>query len=525
MNSILYLEIDEDITSAIEKLTDAEGTRVSIAVPKRSTLFQSAVNLRLLQKAAVDNKKELVLITDDRTAIHLAGGLGIAVAANAKSEAEIPIVGSKPKLGAIEQIIEEEPADNIVGVGEKIQVNEAIDPTQEEEQGKKHKPARIPSYSKLQKRMLLIGIIGVLVLAFFVFTFFFTKATVTLYAKADPLPNNFNFTVDPSLTSSDYQNAKITGKLLSTNKTLTSTFTATGQKDVGTKAHGSVTIKNCDDTNTHTLNAGSIVTSQSKNFSTDTTITIPAGTFGSGLVCTTSTVSVNVTAGQNGDSYNLAAAQYTSPTLNSHYKINGSQMSGGTTKNITVVSQSDIDKTKTTLLDQNKDQVQKELNDKIDSNYQTILESFNPNPTETTSTPALDNEASTATLTLKITYTELAVAKNDFNQMANFQAKKQIDTQSQVYDSGAGNAKITAGNKVGNNGQSFKFVATAYSGIKIDTEGLKNKIKGKKYGDGADIAANTPGVQKADIALWPFWTTGITRITKNIIIDIKAIGS
>jgi hypothetical protein len=46
----LYLEADEDITSAIDKLHKTVGDTVQIVVPKRSTLLQSIINLKLLKK-------------------------------------------------------------------------------------------------------------------------------------------------------------------------------------------------------------------------------------------------------------------------------------------------------------------------------------------------------------------------------------------------------------------------------------------------------------------------------------------
>jgi hypothetical protein len=79
-DNALYLEVDEDITSAIDKLTKSSGTPVQIVVPKRSTMLQSIINLKLLKKAAEQGGKELVLVTNDRIASDLAGRVGLAVA-------------------------------------------------------------------------------------------------------------------------------------------------------------------------------------------------------------------------------------------------------------------------------------------------------------------------------------------------------------------------------------------------------------------------------------------------------------
>src|SRR5438309_1004011 len=90
MSANLYLEIDDDITSAIEKLVKSPANEVAVVVPKRSTLLQSIVNLKLLKKAADDSGKRLILVTGDKTAMHLASRVGLAVATSVQAEAQVP---------------------------------------------------------------------------------------------------------------------------------------------------------------------------------------------------------------------------------------------------------------------------------------------------------------------------------------------------------------------------------------------------------------------------------------------------
>ena len=88
-DNALYLEVDEDITSAIDKLSKSTGTSVQIVVPKRSTMLQSMINLKLLKKAAETHGKELILVTNDRIAADLAARVGLGVA---------PAIGAKPVI-------------------------------------------------------------------------------------------------------------------------------------------------------------------------------------------------------------------------------------------------------------------------------------------------------------------------------------------------------------------------------------------------------------------------------------------
>jgi hypothetical protein len=89
-NGVLYLEVDEDITSAIDKLGKNTSDSIQVVTAKRSTLFQSVINLRLLKKAADDAGKSLVLVTSDRVSTNLAGRIGVPVATQVGGSAEVP---------------------------------------------------------------------------------------------------------------------------------------------------------------------------------------------------------------------------------------------------------------------------------------------------------------------------------------------------------------------------------------------------------------------------------------------------
>ena len=50
MDEILYLEPDEEITSVVDKLKGLEANSVGLVAPKGSSIVQSLVSLKLLQK-------------------------------------------------------------------------------------------------------------------------------------------------------------------------------------------------------------------------------------------------------------------------------------------------------------------------------------------------------------------------------------------------------------------------------------------------------------------------------------------
>jgi hypothetical protein len=65
MYQTFYIDIDEEITSIVERLRNAKSSEVVIVVPKRALLIQSIVNLRLLKKESDGIGIALSIVTQD----------------------------------------------------------------------------------------------------------------------------------------------------------------------------------------------------------------------------------------------------------------------------------------------------------------------------------------------------------------------------------------------------------------------------------------------------------------------------
>ncbi|MFZ2193145.1 MAG: hypothetical protein WAV31_02790, partial [Candidatus Moraniibacteriota bacterium] len=65
MHQTFYIDIDEEITSIVEKLRKTKAPEAIMVVPKRSLLIQSIVNLKLLRKEADNLGVKISIITQD----------------------------------------------------------------------------------------------------------------------------------------------------------------------------------------------------------------------------------------------------------------------------------------------------------------------------------------------------------------------------------------------------------------------------------------------------------------------------
>lgn len=79
MHQTFYIDIDEEITSIVDRLRKAKAREIIIVVPKRALLIQSIVNLKLLKKEADNLRKQVIIVTQDKLGKLLVEKTGIAV--------------------------------------------------------------------------------------------------------------------------------------------------------------------------------------------------------------------------------------------------------------------------------------------------------------------------------------------------------------------------------------------------------------------------------------------------------------
>ncbi len=76
---ILYLDVDDEITSAAARIRAAEGTRVGLVLPHGSRVATSRINFRLLARDAMTNGKRLSIVAGDAATRALAASAGLPI--------------------------------------------------------------------------------------------------------------------------------------------------------------------------------------------------------------------------------------------------------------------------------------------------------------------------------------------------------------------------------------------------------------------------------------------------------------
>ena len=87
MAGIIYLDIDDEITSAATRIRDAKDARVALVLPAGSRVATSRINFRLLAREAQSRRRQLSIVAPEGSARSLAASAGLPVASMATAAA------------------------------------------------------------------------------------------------------------------------------------------------------------------------------------------------------------------------------------------------------------------------------------------------------------------------------------------------------------------------------------------------------------------------------------------------------
>jgi len=540
------------LTAIIDKVKQAPGNIVALVLPKRATVLQSIVNMKLLKKSAVTAKKSLVLITSEAGLMPLAGVVGLHVAKSLQSKPEIPAMPDERSASAEEEVVsvnnepEEPEVDSQKSVGELSGIKEdevtetiELDNTEEAPLSKDKKKAsaalakkfKVPDFDKFRNGFFL-AILGIIVLVVgWIFAYVvMPKATITIKTDATTVPSSMTITASTTATVVDEAGRIVPAVNKEVKKTDTEKTTATGKKDVGTKATGSITVRNCDYSDGFTIPAGSVFTTSGKSYVSNEAVTVPKFS-GNSSSCSLSGSSsgkatVDVTAQSAGDSYNIPAAQYSVPGIPSSAKVDaiGSAMTGGTSKVVTVVSQSDVDAAAAKMKGRLDQEGETELTAlMVNDQLYALTETKVISEPKIVSSPAVGQEASgEVTVTSETTYSVLGVKKSDLSALIKKDVEAKIDTAKQsILDDGLDEAVARLESRKDANEAVLNLQTLATAGPKLDEAAIKESVRGKKKGVVQNEIGSIPGVKEVDIKYSPFWIYKTPKASKKITIIIE----
>jgi hypothetical protein len=555
----VYIDVDDEITTIIDKVRSSGQKIVAVVLPKRATVFQSIVNLKLLKRSADDAKKQLVLISSEAGLLPLAGTVGLYVAKNLQSKPEIPPVpgaidddeimedpsgfsdgsdaeytaqnaGSRPigelatraggviaTEGGIETIALDDDEEDVVPVAGAAVAAKTL---------KKNKKLKVPNFNRF-RALIALGVVALilLVVGFYLAIAVLPKAVITIKTDASDINNNLTLTLDTAAKTLDKTTLVVPAQTAQNQKTQSQQAAATGAKNNGARATGSIkmTVQKCTAGPPPNVSVGSGVSAGGKTYITqsDASFSLTGVAPGCGGIYTSG--SVQIIAQVAGTSYNTASSVPFVVASRSDVTGTGSA-SGGTDDIVKVVQQADIDgaKQKLAAFDASAIKTQLATELKQDGVY-ALPDTFDAGQPNITTTSAVGDQADNVTVTATYTYTMYGTSKANLDSLLSDSIKAQVDTgketiltngldkaQVRVLESSATTKKI-----------SLQTVGTV--GPDLHIADLKKQAAGKKSGDIVPVINSLPGVTDTNVKLSPFWVSSIPKNTSKITVVVEKV--
>ncbi len=539
----IYIDVDDEITSIIDKVENAKEKVVALVLPKRSTALQSIVNMRLLKRSSENANKNVVLITAESALLPLAGAVSIHVAKNLQTKPEIP---PAPRLAEEESKTEEltqdsspelEDEDLPIKINYDQPIGDLADELEEEKdivelqdeataEVKESKLSKIPGGSKIKvpnfdkfRISLGLGLIAIIGLIVFIYlaVSVLPKATISIQTISTPVTANFTMTTSDQAKTVDLKGNIIPAVLKTSDQTLTQQVQTTGQLNNGDKAKGSVTMTagDCSGTVPSDVPAGSGITSAGLTFITQQSLTFSPVV--SGGKCTfQSTSASDIVAISGGTKFNIGPATFTVANR-SGVTANSSKATSGGTDNIQpTVSQADLDGAKAKVSTTSSDAFGKTFQAQLgEQGFYVLASTFRQGDPQTSASPAVGQPGATATVTVKITFSVLVVKKDDLKAAINNALASQIDkTKQKVEDSDLlAGATVSLSNQTSDTAATLNITEDTKAVPVLDSNSVKNQVKGLKKGDIQIIIGNITGVKAVDVKYSPFW---VSKVPKNV---------
>lgn len=371
-----------------------------------------------------------------------------------------------------------------------------------------------------KKIFAVLGIIFILLLSLGYVYLFATKAVVNVFVnpKEDEKTASVTFS---SVSSTDIKNDIIAAQFVSVTEEGSLTKTATGKKDIGNPAKGSVTVFNISD-DTVNLAAGTIIISANNlKFTLDSSVKIASGS-SDPLNPKSATANVNVTAGEIGQEYNLpSGTKFTIGNNTSLAAKNDSAFSGGSKKQVTVVSKDDLDKLLEDLPKSLEEKARESIKTKVERD-KTILNTFVDKAVDEKSFDKKENDqANQVTLKGTVIFKAASYTNSDIEAFASslFDSK---DRQIQ-----SSNLEISAKNIVveKNNDVNADLTIKAKIFPRVDKNSLLKQIQGASLQKAKNILSNLNQVTNVEISFSPnipFLPKVMPRNSKNIILNLTS---
>ena len=359
-----------------------------------------------------------------------------------------------------------------------------------------------------------IGAVGLLLLGGLLY-YTIPRATVTVLVAAVSVDESTNITVDKDATVADPTKKIIPGKTLEQSVSGEKTIAVTGKKNVGDPAKGTVTVYN-KVTSSRTIPKGTTLTSGSVVFTLDSDVSVASASESIGSI-TFGKATANITARDIGANGNLSSgSEFTFANVSSSQVSarNDSAFTGGTSKQVTVISRADQEALVKALTDDLVEKAKQQLLTSGQSGERLIDQTIKTQVAEKVFDQELDEEAKELHGKVTITVSGIAISDEDVKAvlMSLVEAKVPSGYRIAPEQTTVSTDKVSI-KKDGSISLTAKLTSVALP--TIDTEALKGNLTGKNVTQVTEMLRRTTGVAGAEYRFMLSPTTSRLPLKRN----------
>ena len=556
-DKVIYVELDEEITTVFDRIKRERGKHLALVVPKRAVLLSSIVNLRILKKKVDELEKEIAIVTSDVPGLQLAEKVGVATAEKLfkKDPTKVgpttpPMLhGERPerianKKLSISEVIRQEKSDVLTTILSRVK--ERI--KRKKQQAERTRIVFITPNKQALFTLILVSVLLLLAIAYIALP----GATIYITPRSSILDPTFN------ITFLDYsKNRDVLDSGSSTTITIPSypvrppplikkfTYNSTGKEFKGANAHGMVTITNTSPTPWDLSSKTRFQTSDGLIFRIQSSVRVPgANLHGYGTLDTEVVADAFDVQGQViGSRGNIPPTKFFLPGLKTDesrkklYAESKAPMVGGLSNTIKTVSKDDLaaarEKIKKEVSKTATDDLKKYLEDKNISektNYSLLTDRHTITVSEPTITIPDNLEGKeTDQFEVTVTYSLAGVAydRQELKRDIKDRIVNRVDPDKKIIkineddisyryldqNDDAGKIRLTATMRAI---QMYELNPSQGNGQRFIKK-ITDHILGMRVADAQDyLMQQTDEIAQVDIKTWPLWAPTIPNIADNV---------
>jgi hypothetical protein len=537
---LLYLEPDDEITTVVRRLREADSPRVVLVATGRSKATTSAVALRLLAQVAAEEGRHIALVADagGRALAAEAGIPAFASVADANAEGAVPLEPAPAQRAPIHVVRgEPEPAAPSLPAGELTAAPVTAPRGMEETQAvpvqrpanypvprapapaptpaRRPRPARPRAARRLGwmaagvALLLLVGAgaaLGVVL----------PSATITIRPQALPV-GPISYQVRPEMRTPD-----------APQLTSTQPGEATGRRLRRTPASGVVTLYNYSDENVFAPSGTVVSVGGDILFQTTTEVVVPDSFFGFA-----GTANVEVVASDPGPAGNVEAFAIDTiedrdvdralrgPGPDNRRIENLDPTSGGEAQELHIVRKADIDAVREAITNDLRQQLAEQRDA---AGEERIYTRGAPRPVIEVPDD-LQGHASVEPFTFELTGTLQDDQPYVLAPDADAAAKEAILTDEEATPAGAtidfDTVQVELGSASTQDGEIVvQAVVTAEAVPDFDPSAIAGQVAGRTK---RDAEQRLSSIGEATVTFWPFWVDRVPSLEWRVSVDVQAV--